>query len=308
MAKKAAKRKVAAKPAAKWRLAKSLDVLRSQINELAPERKKGNDGTIGDAAHASRTSDHNPWVRDGSMGVVTALDITHDPASGVDTHMLADFLRQQRDSRIKYVISAGRIFSSTQQPWTWRKYTGTNGHYSHMHVSVKADKLAYDDPRSWNMPVGLLKKPPVPPPAPPPVQPGMPQQAHAWQTEIIATVFGGKKDPNKSAYDDTPITDTELGVALPYRFPTNDRPNVFVRNEANGKTVLCEIRDVGPWNTNDPYWLTGERPQAATGVDTRGRKTNLAGIDVTPAVDRALELKGKGLVSWAFEPDEVPTG
>ncbi|HKV33547.1 MAG TPA: hypothetical protein VJP89_04485, partial [Pyrinomonadaceae bacterium] len=59
-----------------WRVAKSLLRLREQINELAPNRSKASDGTIGDAAHASRKSDHNPWVKDGSIGVVTAMDIT----------------------------------------------------------------------------------------------------------------------------------------------------------------------------------------------------------------------------------------
>jgi hypothetical protein len=65
-----------------WRPAKSLIQLRDQINQIAPNRSKASDGTIGDAAHASRASDHNPWVREGDAGVVTAIDITHDPDDG----------------------------------------------------------------------------------------------------------------------------------------------------------------------------------------------------------------------------------
>ena len=42
-----------------WRVARSLDVLLGQLNALAPERSKASDGSIGDAAHASRSSDHN---------------------------------------------------------------------------------------------------------------------------------------------------------------------------------------------------------------------------------------------------------
>ena len=57
-----------------WRLARSLETLRAQINALSPNRSKASDGTIGDAAHSARTSDHNP---DGG-GVVRALDLTHD--------------------------------------------------------------------------------------------------------------------------------------------------------------------------------------------------------------------------------------
>ena len=63
------------------RIAKTLDVLRNEINALAPKRSKGSDGWIGDAAHQSRASDHNPWVREGGVGIVTALDITHDPSA-----------------------------------------------------------------------------------------------------------------------------------------------------------------------------------------------------------------------------------
>jgi len=135
-----------------WRLAKALETLRTQVNKLHPNRSKVADGTIGDAAHASRTSDHNPWVKDGSMGVVTALDITHDPKNGVDTYAMAEYLRQKRDARIKYVISNKRTFSSTTQPWTWRAYTGSNPHASHIHISVKSDKAHYDNTKPWDLP------------------------------------------------------------------------------------------------------------------------------------------------------------
>ena len=27
-------------------------------------------------------------------------------------------------------------------------------------------------------------------------------------------------------------------------------------SRANGKTAWCQIVDVGPWNTNDPHWMT----------------------------------------------------
>jgi hypothetical protein len=64
--------------------------------------------------------------------------------------------------------------------------------------------------------------------------------------------------------------------------------------------VLCDIVDVGPWNGNDPYWETGGRPQAESGVAQDGRRTNLAGIDLTPAAARQLGIDGKGAVEWEF--------
>ena len=65
-------------------------------------------------------------------------------------------------------------------------------------------------------------------------------------------------------------------------------------------SVDCAIVDVGPWNIDDPYWENDERPQAETGVDRRGRVTNGAGIDLTPAAAKAIGLPGKGKVDWEF--------
>jgi hypothetical protein len=44
--------------------------------------------------------------------VVTALDVTHDPANGVDPGALAETLRTSRDPSIKYIISNRRIAAS----------------------------------------------------------------------------------------------------------------------------------------------------------------------------------------------------
>lgn len=134
-----------------WRVAKSLLKLRDQIDIISPNRNKSADGTIGDAAHASRSSDHNPWVKDGKEGVVTALDITHDPGNGISIAQLTEYLRGAKDPRIKYVICNGRIFSSTQSPWQWRTYTGTNPHRAHCHVSVLSEKKHYDNEATWNL-------------------------------------------------------------------------------------------------------------------------------------------------------------
>lgn len=149
-----------------WRLAKSLDTLRNQVNKAYPNRHKSSDGTIGDEAHAVRSSDHNPWVKDGSMGVVTAIDFTHDPVNSLDAHKLAQSIVDSEDPRIKYVISNKRICSSTQSPWTWRKYSGSNPHTKHMHLSVKADKKFYDDEAPWSVEFPEVKAPVTPSKAP----------------------------------------------------------------------------------------------------------------------------------------------
>jgi lysozyme family protein len=138
-----------------WRVAHSLDTLLKQINQWAPGRSKVSDGSIGDAAHASRSSDHNPWIVDGGVGVVTARDFTHDPAHGCDCNKLSDLLRASSDPRIKYMIWNRRICSSEakggQPPWAWRPYTGANPHNHHMHVSVMSTKILYDSTNSWSL-------------------------------------------------------------------------------------------------------------------------------------------------------------
>jgi len=135
-----------------WRVAESLEQLLAQVNSLAPNRDKSSDGAIGDAEHASRSSDHNPWVKDGSIGVVTARDFTNDPAHGMSSQKLADALAASRDGRIKYIISNRQIMSGAGQDhpaWLWRPYDGINPHDHHCHVSVKQDKAHYDSTQPW---------------------------------------------------------------------------------------------------------------------------------------------------------------
>lgn len=135
-----------------WQLAKSLEVLRSQVNAAWPGRKRTSDGTIGDAAHAARDSDHNPWVKDGALGIVTAIDITDDPGSGCDANIIVTALAASRDARIKYIIWNRQILSSSVKPWIWRSYTGKNPHNKHFHLSVLSDKVHYNDIAEWSLP------------------------------------------------------------------------------------------------------------------------------------------------------------
>lgn len=86
-----------------WRLAKSLERLRAQVNDIYPSRSKLSDGTIGDAAHSKRKSDHNP----DKDGVVKAIDLTHDPLNGLDCGKLMQALVEGKDRRISYMIFNG---------------------------------------------------------------------------------------------------------------------------------------------------------------------------------------------------------
>ncbi len=136
-----------------WRLANALATLRAQVNSKWPNRSEQSDGTIGDEAHASRSSDHNPWVKDGAIGIVTGMDLTHDPIGGFDSYAFADMMLKNQDKRLKYIISNGRIGSGPAGPSAgkWRKYTGINKHDHHCHISVMPEQAQYDNSSSWDI-------------------------------------------------------------------------------------------------------------------------------------------------------------
>jgi len=148
-----------------YREALALVQLKKQIDAAVPNRSRVSDGWIGDAAHASRTSDHNPYIVDKKgYGVVRARDFTHDPKNGMDSYVLAENLRQSGDKRISYIISNGRI-ANPGKPW--RAYHGSNPHDHHVHVSVVESPALYDSEAPWK--IGSLAH--VPTPGDRPVQP-----------------------------------------------------------------------------------------------------------------------------------------
>lgn len=103
---------------------------------------------------------------------------------------------------------------------------------------------------------------------------------------------------------------TRFEAALPHRgLKFGDRPEVPINFE--GRTIRPRIKEVGPWNTYDNYWRSGEKrdmwkdlprckPEAEAayyreynrGKDEFGREVlNPAGVDLTPAAARKLGLR-----------------
>lgn len=67
--------------------------------------------------------------------------------------------------------------------------------------------------------------------------------------------------------------------------------HVRVTNPANGKYVIAEVLDVGPWNEHDDaYVFEGARPQAEAGISVSGKGTNHAGIDLGFRVWKELDM------------------
>lgn len=126
-----------------WVLAASARRAVEEADRIAPNRSRKSDGSIGDAAHASRESYHNPWG-----GIVDAVDITHDPAGGFDAHAHADRVVASRPDHLDHLISNRRIASSARG-WVWREYTGPNPHDGHIHIANKRN----DAGRNFNGPI-----------------------------------------------------------------------------------------------------------------------------------------------------------
>jgi RHS repeat-associated protein len=95
------------------------------------------------------------------------------------------------------------------------------------------------------------------------------------------------------------IRKEDIFAALPSRRALNKNVEIYYR----GHLRVVPVWDVGPWNTKNPYWLTCGRPQAESGTDLFGRKTNKAGIDLSNELFRGLGLKNNDWVYWRFSDE-----
>ena len=146
-----------------YRLCEAGVSLRSAINNKYPNRDKSSDGWIGDAAHATRSSDHNPWVIKNAMGIVRAIDVDVD---GVDMAFIMENLRilgANGDPRLAgggYLIFNRRITNPDFK--SWRVYTGSNPHTKHGHISFTLNLIGFDLIAPWPFLSGAQPSKPVP--------------------------------------------------------------------------------------------------------------------------------------------------
>ncbi len=139
----------------------------------------------------------------------------------------------------------------------------------------------------------------VPPVIPPVVIPPVVPAPGTPRFTVTSTDFAGPNDSassSESAYDEHIIRGaTELAAALPYHFPG---PPPAIRVFANSRTVDVPIKDVGPWNTHDPYWDGSGHPLAESQYANQTKAqngrvpTNPSGLDLTPAAYKALGFSG----------------
>lgn len=150
---------------ASWTLVPCLVVLREEFDTLAPNRDKSSDGSIGDSAHASSSSDHNP-DETGATPYEDADNINEVHAIDVDANLnlsgwtmtravniIVERHRVGVDDRLQNVIYNKKVWSRSWG-WTEREYTGSNPHDGHAHFSSRYTLAEETDERPW----GLLKE------------------------------------------------------------------------------------------------------------------------------------------------------
>ena len=151
-----------------WFVPPSIKKLLGEVDVRWPGRDKSSDGTIGDYAHSTSKSEHNPVGHQygpefGTEGAVHAVDITADNPELVAAVMDGAV----GDDRVWYVIHAGKILSRTYN-WANRDYTGSNPHNTHIHISLRSEDkdkalFAENSTADW-----LSADTPTPPPVEPP--------------------------------------------------------------------------------------------------------------------------------------------
>jgi hypothetical protein len=134
-----------------WKLSKAAAQIREQLDDNYPERSRKSDGTLGDARHSARKSDHNPDAN----GWVRAIDFTADLGVSIDetadlVEQIRKYAKRAKKKRISYIIYNGRIASPILN-WKWRKYRGSNPHKAHFHISFTT--LGDNDGSFFNIPM-----------------------------------------------------------------------------------------------------------------------------------------------------------
>jgi hypothetical protein len=142
-----------------WRECRATLTLLAELNEMVPDRDKASDGAIGDAAHASRTSQHNPDPRLGNPAVVRARDYDSSRGKGlvvddkVGRPLTACLVACGKTGHPalgpeSYVIFQRRIYSP-RTGWKPVPYTGLSPHLEHVHLT--ASLTGFDSNRAFGL-------------------------------------------------------------------------------------------------------------------------------------------------------------
>lgn len=140
---------------AAWVRVKWINPLFEAVDTVAPNRQHGQDGTIGDLAHASGVSGHNPDDTAGVRAERTDADTIPEvrandvDARGVDMEAVVQAVLNgpaAERNRLIYIIYNRRIWQKSNG-WKEGRYTGDDPHDTHSHWS--GDPASDEDGRPW---------------------------------------------------------------------------------------------------------------------------------------------------------------
>lgn len=148
---------------ATWVLVPALVALRRDLDAVAPGRDTRSDGSIGDAAHSTRVSDHNPDetgavpIHDAdTINEVHAIDVDVDLRQPSDLTLrrvvdhIVDRCRTGAERRLRYVIFQ-KIIWHVDNEWRPAPYSGSDPHTEHAHFSASYDPLRERNTADWNL-------------------------------------------------------------------------------------------------------------------------------------------------------------
>ena len=139
-----------------WRDARSIETLRNQLNAIAPNRSKSTEryARIAAAHGQNPTSDHEP----NASGVVTAFDVTHDPAGGMDARAWRRRCASSAIAEQVCDLRSSHLLGDEITLGVASLRRGERAPHPHPHLGV-FDSALYDDAGAWT--IGVTATPPT---------------------------------------------------------------------------------------------------------------------------------------------------